>query len=195
MSEEQEEKEAKKGSLSPALHWIVASWKVAVALAAGTTTILVLVFLVFPGSKPAQPCRGTLSGKLSKITVDERVRYRAYLDLQGASAGSASRKQLDAVGRVIHFSVATQGFQGKQLPIFSRILFSTGEPITEPQLRHRHLAFEVAPEECEDSGRRETWVRLPQHTGTYLVEVQLDDDSGNQLDEIRTEPFSVRRRT
>ena len=182
--------EQKRSRLPQPLRWAVSSWKAAVAVAGGIATILALFFTLFPEAKPAEPCRGRLGGTLSEITVDERVRYAAYLELEGASASGIGRDQLERVGRVVHFTIETHGYKDERLPIYWWLLTNEGEPVDDPELR-RQLAFEIAPEDCQDGGRRKMWVPLPRQAGTYKVEVRLFAPSGGALDDIRTEPFAV----
>ncbi len=172
------------------VRWVVSSWKVVVGVAGGLTTILILFFTLFPGRKPGEPCRGQLGGTLGKITVDERVRQRKYLEHEGSSAGSASEDELNSIGRVVHFSIETHGFKGEHLPIYWWVLTRDGEPVGEPGLA-RQFAYAVTPtrQACADSGRRAIWVKLPKRGGAYKIEIKLFDPIGNELDEIPTTPF------
>lgn len=173
------------------LKWLVTSWKTVVTVAAGMTTIVVLVFLIFPGWKPREACRGKLGGTLSEVTVDERVRYGKYLELEQADKGTASREELNTAGRVVHFSIETHGFMGKKLGVEWSILTRGGEPV-EPELTHQ-LARNLSPDECNDGGRRNIWVKLPKRQGAYKAEVRLLDPQGGELDDKRTNVFTVRQ--
>jgi hypothetical protein len=187
--------------LRKALGWVVASWKAAVGIAGGLTVILALVFHPPWGSSSssdasgttakASRCPGVADAKLSRVTVDERVRRRVYLAMHHASQGSASKEELDAVGRVVHFSIAIRGFRGKALPIYWWVLTPGGEPVPEKTLQEQLAQYE-SPNDCTTGGRREIWVKLPKRSGRFKIEVQLLQPDGRELDDIRTPTFSVR---
>jgi hypothetical protein len=101
------------------------------------------------------------------------------------------QKELDAVGRVIHFSVTIRGFRGKALPIYWWVLTPGGEPVPEKTLQEQLAQFEP-PNTCTTGGRREIWVKLPNRIGKFKIEVQLLQPDGGELDDIRTPTFSVR---
>lgn len=195
--------ESKQTQLQKALGWVVASWKAAVAVAGGLTVILALVFHP-PWSSdsssdasgtetgPSQ-CTGAADGNLSRVTVDQRVRRRVYLAMHHASPGNASEEELNAVGRVVHFSIAIRGFKGKALPIYWWVLTPGGEPVPDKTLQEQLAQYET-PNDCATGGRREIWVKLPSRSGRFKIEVQLLQPDGGKLDDIRTPTFSVRTR-
>jgi len=182
-----------------AIGWVVTSWKAAVGIAGGLSVILALIFHPPWGESSssnlsdasASRCPGVADAKLSRITVDQRVRRRVYLAMHHASPGSASKKELDAVGRVIHFSVTIRGFRGKALPIYWWVLTRGGEPVPEKTLQEQLAQYET-PNTCTTGGRREIWVKLPNRIGKFKIEVQLLQPDGGELDDIRTPTFSVR---
>ena len=184
--------------LRKALGWIVTSWKATVAVAGGLSVILAFVFHPPWGSSSsskasetkAAQCAGVADGKLSEVTVDRRVRRRVYLAMHHASPGNASPDELNAVGRVVHFSIAIRGFRGKALPIYWWVLTPGGEPVPEKTLQEQLAQYET-PNECTTGGRREIWVKLPTRAGRFKIEVQLLQPDGRELDDIRTPTFSV----
>jgi hypothetical protein len=179
-------------TLPELLRWLVTSWKVAVAAAGGLTTILLLVFLVFPDKKPkaAEACPGISKGMIGNVTADQRVRLRAYWELNPGSRESVSKERLNAIGRVVHFRVDINGYRGKELTVWWWMLTADGEPVAEPTLR-RQLAFGLTPNDCTTGGSREIWAELPKRSGRYQIEVQLFDGD-EKLDYGRTKTFVVR---
>jgi len=111
-----------------------------------------------------------------------------YLPMHYAAQGSTSKEELEAVGRVVHFSIAIRGFRGRALPIYWWVLTPGGEPVPEKTLRGQLAQYE-SPNDCTTGGRREIWVKVPKRSGRFKIEVQLLQPDGRELDDIRTPTF------
>ena len=159
-------------------------------LAGALMAVITVVVFFFTGWKPEEPCRGVQDGILSSPTVDQNVSYGAYLELTGGDEGEASSQRLREIGKLVSFRIETEGYKDEDLRLTWWLLKANGEPTSNP--RHKdQLGLVVSPEECEDSGRRKLWAGpIPTSRAQYLVEVRLLDPKGEELDAIRTPPFS-----
>jgi hypothetical protein len=141
-------------------------------------------------SKGPAPCPGVSKGEISKVTTNQLMRYRDYLELSGASTDGTSAERLRTLGRIVHFRVDVNGYRGADLPVVWWMFTKAGGPVSEPQLRNQ-LAFTLTPHDCTTGGTREIWVQLPKRSGTFRVQVRLLDAGGEQLDDGFTKPFVV----
>lgn len=190
-------------SLQDVSRWIVTSWKAVVGVAGGLAVILGLVFHPpWAGSSSSgasgettpttQSCPGVSNGRISNVSADQSISRDAYWKLNpGARIPNASKEQLNALGRVVHFRVDINGFRGKELGVYWWMLTAGGEPVMQSTPQPQ-LAFGLTPHDCTTGGTRDIWAELPKRSGSYQVEVQLLDPAGEKLDYKRTRPFTVR---
>lgn len=183
MSKE-ERSEAPRGRLSR-------SAKAIVAVAGGVLTIATLVFLFFPGLKPAEPCRGERAGELNDLRVDRSVSYGDFLELEGEAPGDTSPDALKRIGKLIDFEIGATGYKDKELSVYWTTKTEAGGPLPDSEGMTNRFAFSVRPEDCSDRGRRRLWTPLPTRGGVYIVELTLTDDDDEPLDSERTPTFTT----
>jgi hypothetical protein len=169
-----------------------AKWVGSIAGAAATVAGLVTGLIVFVRGCSSAGCASAEGAELSKLTVDQSITRGNYLRLHGQPPRNASPKRLREVGKQISFHVTTEGFRQKPLPVRWRVLTAGGNLVSAPALQGQ-LAFTLTPEKCADKGSRELWAGpTPRGNGSYVVEIQVLDPSGNELDKKRTPSFRGR---
>jgi hypothetical protein len=91
------------------------------ATASFCAVVVGLVFVLLPALKPEAP-PATKAARLDDVTVDRNVTFGEYLDRTAQKRFPFQAPQLRRSGVLIGFAFKVQGYKGKRLPLWWRLI-------------------------------------------------------------------------
>src|SRR5262249_19345480 len=132
-----------------------------------------LLFLLFPGIRPATPAGPRdRSATLSDVSAPSPATRGQYLDYADLKKAGLTKAQLEQRGAMSSFKVTLVGYKGKTLPLQRQVVdLSTGDVIGETR------DFTLRPNSDAENHRPFwDWVPLRPGRGSYVMVFKLFAD-------------------
>lgn len=150
------------------------------------TTVVGLVFVLWPSLKPDEPPVDQ-GATLSNAQVESGMTFGEYLDRIEQSRAPYGAADLARRGAYVEFDFSVRGYKGKLLPLRWQLIDSP----SGAQLRHSR-DLQVKPKANTDSASWPVWIPLPRPPRRMYVQIQLYNDAGDvPIGRIRTPEFDA----
>jgi hypothetical protein len=148
-------------------------------------SVLGIVVLVAPDLLP-DPSPTERSATISKLTLQERVRFRSYLQRVDLPSDGYTKAKLEQLGVFLQFGVQTKGYKDEQLPLKWELF----DAVTNDQVGEERGRIVLEPEANDDRASWHAWVPVPRGKGRYYVRLELLDEDAVPLDFAQTKVFT-----
>jgi hypothetical protein len=138
------------------------------------------------------PAPAVMDAQVESVTLArEREPLEGYLRRTGQSLRGLTRQDRREPGLEFNVAVRLKGAVGKPFPLVWTLTDDkTGRPLSDDLYRQEAVVF--TPRAAEDARTWPIWVPYPERPGRFRLDVSLTDEKHQPVDQLDSEPFSIR---